>query len=164
MSEQLTPTQKATAVDRLASRREGFTGLGKGYSFGVVSLPENPKDLTPEQRKEQTVWGITSWDEDKLGPVPTDEEIEAEAVKEPVPQKVTPRQLKRALIKAGVDPAMIDSAIDAIEDGTERALAKADWHDASFIERGYPLINQFAAGLGLSEEDVDMLFRAAAKE
>ena len=80
MSEQLTPTQKATAVDRLASRREGFTGLGHGYSFGVVSRPENPKDLTPEQRKEQTVWGITSWDEDKFGPVPTDEEIDAEAI------------------------------------------------------------------------------------
>lgn len=164
MIEQLTPTQKATAVDRLASRREGFTGLGEGYSFGIVSRPENPKDLTPEQRKEQTIWGITAWDEETLGLVPTVEEIEAEAVKTPVPLKVTPRQLKRALIKEGIDPTMIDSAIEAIEDDTERALAKADWHDASFIERGYPLINQFAVGLGLSEEDIDNIFRAAAQE
>ncbi|MDV7392991.1 hypothetical protein RZS08_16590, partial [Arthrospira platensis SPKY1] len=74
------------------------------------------------------------------------------------------RQLKRALILAGIDPAMIDSAIEAIEDGTERALAKADWHDAAFIERGYPLITQFAAGLGLSDDTVDNLFRAAAQE
>jgi hypothetical protein len=81
-----------------------------------------------------------------------------------VPEKVTPRQLKRAMIKAGLNPATITVAINSIEDATEQALAKADWEDASFIERQYPLINQFAAGFGLSEEDVDELFRAAAKE
>ena len=73
----MTPTQKAIAIDRLVQSLSGFTALGEGYSFGVISQPENPQELTPEQRSEQTLWGITSWDTEQLGAQPTEAEFDA---------------------------------------------------------------------------------------
>jgi hypothetical protein len=71
----MTPTQKAQTIDRLAAQRDGYTKAGAGYAFGVVSRPEDPQDLTPEERRAQTVWGITEWDESTLGAQPTETEI-----------------------------------------------------------------------------------------
>lgn len=162
MSE-LTPTQKATALDRLASRRAGFTGLGDGYSFGIISRPENPKDLTPEQRREQTVWGITAWDEDKLGPQPATEEIETEAVKEPVPQQITRRQFHLAALSLGITRESIIEAINSIEDEQQRAVALIDYKEAIVFERTWPMLEQMVAAMGLTPEQVDDAFRQGAK-
>jgi hypothetical protein len=78
--ETLTPSQLAIGLDRIASKREGFTKLGVGYTFGIVSRPENFKDLSQEQRREQTVWGVLAWDADQLGAEPTMDEIRAETL------------------------------------------------------------------------------------
>ncbi len=96
-----TPTQRATALDRIAATRAGFTGLGAGYRFGVTKRPDDDT-LTSEERAAQTEWGILEWDTDKLGDQPTDAEIEAEAEKgPPIPLADRLRE-----VTAGFDPGL----------------------------------------------------------
>lgn len=158
-----TATQKAIAVDRIASRRDGFTALGEGYAFGVVSRPENLDDLTPEQIRDQTVWGVTAWDENKLGTPPTIAEIEEEAGKPTVPNQISSRQIRLALIAAGKDPDAIAAAINQIEDEAQRKSAIIEWEYASHVERQHPMIAVVGALLGMTESEVDAIFEAGAK-
>ena len=75
-----------------------------------------------------------------------------------VPQKVTRRQGRQALLLAGkLD--QVPLAIDAIEDETERRLAQIEWEDAQDFERHRPLVVEMGAALGL---DLDALFIQAA--
>jgi hypothetical protein len=161
--ETLTPSQLAIGLDRIASKREGFTKLGEGYSFGVTSRPENPKELTPEQRREQTVWGITKWDESKLGTEPTMEEIEAEANKTKVPDSLTRRQFHLAALSMGITKETILQAIEGIEDETQRAYAKADYEEASVFKRDWSLLVQMAHTLSLTDDQIDQAFIQGAK-
>lgn len=76
----------------------------------------------------------------------------------PVPQKVTRRQGRQALLLAGkLD--QVPLAIAAIEDETERRLAQIEWEDAQEYERQRPLVVLMGAALGL---DLDALFIQAA--
>lgn len=75
-----------------------------------------------------------------------------------VPQKVTRRQGRQALLLAGkLD--QVPLAIDAIEDETERRLAQIEWEDAQDFERHRPLVVEMGAALDL---DLDALFIQAA--
>ena len=75
-----------------------------------------------------------------------------------VPQKVTRRQGRQALLLAGkLD--QVPLAIGAIEDETERRLAQIEWEDAQDFERHRPLVVEMGAALGL---DLDALFIQAA--
>lgn len=159
----LTPSQRATALDRLASRAEGFTSLGVGYSFGIVSRPLPSEATTEEEIIEQTVWGITYWDAEKLGSEPTQLEIEEEALRGPVPGSVTPRQIRLALIDRGTMPEDITAQLGGISDPVLRAKSLAEWEFAPIVERNHPLINQLADSLEFTQEDVDDLFREASK-
>lgn len=74
----------------------------------------------------------------------------------PVPQIVSRRQAKRALLAAGLlDEA--DAAIEAA--GME---AQIDWADALEFRRDHPLIAAMGAALSLTSGQIDDLFRAAA--
>jgi len=176
----LTNTDKAKAVDRIAKKREGFTGFGEGYAYGIISTgrpdtegmtPEERKEaleayrnLTQEQKRELIVWGITSWDTDKLGPEPTEQEIEAEAQKQPVPKSATPRQLRLALIDEGIMPSDIEAALNAITDPTERVKALTEWEYALTYERNHPLVETLGQVFEKSSDDLDDLFRKAIKK
>jgi hypothetical protein len=81
-----------------------------------------------------------------------------------VPSHVTPRQLKRAMIKSGIELEMVDAAIASIPDTTQRALIYTDWNDALTVERNYPLIDQLANEIGLTTSQVDDLFILASNE
>jgi len=74
----------------------------------------------------------------------------------PVPQSVTMRQARQALILAGKDEA-VDAALAAIP-GTAGKLARAEWEKSQAVERDRPLVVQMGAALGLSEADLDQLF------
>lgn len=73
------------------------------------------------------------------------------------PHLVTRRQARRALALAGV-LELVQSALDAIPDPTQRTLAKIDWDDALEFRRDDPTLLMIAAGLGLTEEQLDDLF------
>ena len=73
-----------------------------------------------------------------------------------VPDSVTPRQIRLALNSAGLR-STVDSAVSA---GSQDI--KDWWEYALEIERNHPLINGMAAQLGVSDSQLDDLFRLAA--
>ena len=78
----------------------------------------------------------------------------------PVPEKVSRRQAKKALSRAGF-LADADDAIAAME-GQAGEEARIDWVDAGDFRRDDPLIAGIGSKLGLTAEAIDDLFRAAA--
>ena len=78
-----------------------------------------------------------------------------------VPQSVTPRQARLALLQAGLLDE-IEAALEAIEDVDTRRVAQIEWQTAQQIERDWPLLVQVAAAAGLTPERIDELFVVAA--
>lgn len=78
---------------------------------------------------------------------------------DPVPEAVTARQARLALLGAGVLD-QVDAALAAIP-GSQGRAAQIEWEYASAIRRDSPLIAALAPMLGLTGEQVDYLFRAA---
>lgn len=78
-----------------------------------------------------------------------------------VPQVVTKRQGRQALILTG-KLALVQPAIDAIPDATQRALMQAEWDDSNTFERQRPSLIQMATAIGLTSDDLDNLFKFAA--
>jgi hypothetical protein len=86
----------------------------------------------------------------------------AATIRIPVPDVVSMAQARKALILAGIGIAVVDGAIEAIEDDTERALATTDWQYATEVRRSSPLIASLAPGLGLNSAQLDQLFIIAS--
>lgn len=80
----------------------------------------------------------------------------------PVPEQVTKAQGKAALITAGLWQAVLDY-VAGIENPTEQALAEVALNDTQDWRRDSPFLNQAAAAIGLSNEQLDDLFTAAAQ-
>lgn len=78
-----------------------------------------------------------------------------------VPQSVARAQGKAALIGAGLWAGVL-AFVAAIEDDTERALAEVALHDTQTWQRNSPFLNGAKDGLGLTDEQLDALFVAAA--
>lgn len=100
---------------------------------------------------------LRAWDVIALTPA----EIEA-AQKARVPQSVTRRQARQALLLAGLLDN-VQPAIDSIADPVQRSMAQIEWDDSQQFERKRPLLVSLAAGLGLGEEALDNLFIQAAQ-
>jgi hypothetical protein len=79
-----------------------------------------------------------------------------------VPQEVTRRQARQALLLAGILPN-VQPAIDAIADATQRGLIQIEWDDSQTFQRHRPALLQLAAALGLSSAQLDELFIQASK-
>ena len=80
---------------------------------------------------------------------------------DPVPESVTRRQAKVALLQAGLLDE-VESGIEAITDPVTKRIAKLDWSEAQEFRRDWPLLNQLAVGMGITDGQLDELFRAAA--
>ena len=78
-----------------------------------------------------------------------------------VPQSVARAQGKAALIGAGMWAGVL-AFVAAIADDTERALAEVALHDTQTWQRNSPFLNAAKDGLGLTDEQLDELFVAAA--
>lgn len=100
---------------------------------------------------------LRAWDVIALTP----EEIEA-AQKARVPQSITRRQARQALLLAGLLDN-VQPAIDSIADPVQRSMAQIEWDDSQHFERKRPLLVSLAAALGLGEEALDNLFIQAAQ-
>jgi hypothetical protein len=77
----------------------------------------------------------------------------------PPPAFVTARQARLALLGAGM-LANVDQALAGIE-GIAGEAALIEWEYATEIRRDSPLIAALAPALGLTDEQIDNLFRAA---
>lgn len=89
--------------------------------------------------------------------------VERDADPEPVPESVSPAQLREALIDAGISLESITTALQSIPDAKAKAKALTRWEYATAIERGHPLITQMAGALKLTPAQVDGIFSAASK-
>ena len=79
----------------------------------------------------------------------------------PVPQSVTKRQARQALLLAGLLD-LVQPAIDAIPDTTARRMAQIEWDDSQEYQRDRPVLISLASRLGLTAGALDNLFRTAA--
>jgi hypothetical protein len=78
-----------------------------------------------------------------------------------VPQVVTRRQARQALLLAGLLDS-VQAAISAIPDTTQRRLAQIEWDDSQNFERQRPLLVSLATALGLTSAQLDQLFVTAS--
>ena len=78
-----------------------------------------------------------------------------------VPQAVTMRQARLALLAAGYLDR-VQEAFANIPDESVKKAAMIEWEYAGTVERNSPFTTQMAAMLGLSSDDLDRLFLAAA--
>lgn len=78
----------------------------------------------------------------------------------PVPQSVTMRQARQAMLYAGI-LVQVDSLIAAMP-GEEGESARIDWNHARDVKRDWPLIGALGPQVGLNEQQIDDLFIYAA--
>lgn len=94
--------------------------------------------------------------------------VELIPAKPEVPPVVSMRQAKIALVMSDPINAIGSNALESITqtiDGLpepDRTVAKITWEYAVDVERSNPLIEQVAAMLSLSNDDIDALFIKAA--
>ena len=75
----------------------------------------------------------------------------------PVPQQVTMRQARLALLKAG----LLDDAEAVVTAAGREAML--EWEYAAVVERSNPVITIVQQQQGVTDEQIDDLFREAAK-
>lgn len=86
--------------------------------------------------------------------------VEPEAPPPGVPNSVTMRQARLALLGAGL-LAGVDAAIAALPSPTKEA-ASIEWEYAATVERNSALVTTLAGALALDDTTLDALFVAAA--
>ncbi len=80
----------------------------------------------------------------------------------PVPlTPLSPRQLRRALLGAGINAAAVEAQIAGIADPLVREGLMIDWEYSLQFEREHPFIESVGSLLGLSSEAIDDLWRTA---
>lgn len=88
------------------------------------------------------------------------EVVMAEPPAAPVPSAVTMRQARLALLQAGLLD-QVNAAIAAMP-GVEGEAARIEWEYAQEVRRDSPLVAGLSATLGLTEAQLDDMFRMAA--
>jgi mevalonate kinase len=78
-----------------------------------------------------------------------------------VPQTVTRRQAKQALLING-KLSLVQPAIDAIADPSQKAMIQIEWDDSQEFERNRPSVIAIGTAIGLSSSQLDELFVLAA--
>lgn len=115
-----------------------------------------PVALNPLQIAEGLSYGLKEL---------TSEEVDAilnPAQEVHLPTTVSRAQGKASLIRAGLWEGVADY-VDSISDPVEKAIAEVALNDTTHWERSSPFLNDAAASLGLSDEQLDQLFIDASK-
>jgi len=84
-----------------------------------------------------------------------------EGDKVPVPQEVSMRQARLALLARGVLD-QVDAAIDSLP-SPDREAARIEWDYSSVVARNSPLVVMMGAAMGLDDDALDDLFITAAR-
>ncbi len=90
----------------------------------------------------------------------TAEQIEAQRIAS-VPRSVTRRQARQALLLRG-KLALVQPAIDAIPDATQRGLMQIEWDDSLSFDRDRPSLIAIGAAIGYDALGLDDVFVFAA--
>jgi hypothetical protein len=86
---------------------------------------------------------------------------EAEALQPDVPQEVSMRQARLALLARSV-LGQVDAAIESLP-SPDREAARIEWDYSSVVARNSPLVVMMGAALELNGGELDQLFMAAAQ-
>ena len=86
--------------------------------------------------------------------------VPGEVPSDPVPKVVTMRQARLALLGVGM-LAQVNAAVASMP-GAEGDAARIEWEFSSTVERHRPLVLSLTAALGLTDAQLDDLFRQAA--
>jgi hypothetical protein len=78
-----------------------------------------------------------------------------------VPQSVTMRQARMALLGAGKLSA-VDAAINSMPE-PQKSAARIEWEYSNEVQRANGLVSALGPALGMTDEQIDALFVAAAK-
>jgi hypothetical protein len=78
----------------------------------------------------------------------------------PIPQVVTMRQARLALLQQGL-LANIQAAIDSLDEPAKSG-ASIEWEYSQTVERTRPFVLTLGEALGLTDDDLDALFELAA--
>lgn len=79
-----------------------------------------------------------------------------------VPTSISRRQAKQQLAVDG-HLSKIQPMIDAVPDAEARLLMQIYWDDSTDFDRDHPTLIQFAYGLELTDEELDLMFINAKK-
>lgn len=79
-----------------------------------------------------------------------------------VPQVVTRRQARQALLLAG-RLQDVQPAIDAMADPVQRGMVQIEWDDSQEFQRTRPTLIALATAIGMTAADLDDLFTQAAQ-
>ncbi len=132
---------------------EGFV-LGF-YDDLSISKPDEVVEVSEEQYLELlTNQAFRRWDGEKIVEYTPPEATPAELRAQMPP--ITKRQLRLILVRNGISLTDLDTAILAMGDE-----AIIEWQDASEYRRLHPLLNQVAAHLSLTQEQVDAMWQQA---
>lgn len=126
---------------------------------GVFLIPGGAVDAPPPNipAGKVALWQGWAW----AFVLPPDEVQEENPPIDGVPQSVTMRQARLALLGAGLLDS-VNAAIAAITDATQQQAAEIEWEYAQTVDRASPFTQQLASGLGLTSEQLDSLFTQAA--
>ena len=159
-----------TAQDLRIVTEEGMI-FRDGKVERVKPLPERielPEGATTEWDAETMTLTVTTPTEDEEGEPTveeytiTDQEIEdalAWTPPPPVPNRVSKVQLKIALIQAGI---ALDALIASLP-AEDQVIARILVDNADYFLREAGMVQTLGTAAGLSESDLDDLFRAAAQ-
>lgn len=114
---------------------------------GYVEAPPKP---AYDPATHSLGWDGEGWTIDELPPV------------EPHYAPLSARQLRLGLIAAGISIASVDGAIASIPDASDREIATVEWEYASQFERDHHLIEMIGSSLGMTIEQIDAAWLAAA--
>ena len=88
--------------------------------------------------------------------------VELEPLPPQIPQTVTRRQARQALLIAG-HLSSVQFAIDSIPDALQRGMVQIEWDDSQMFERQRPTLISLASAIGMDSQAIDDLFIQAAK-
>ncbi|UXT43220.1 hypothetical protein FY137_18285 [Agrobacterium tumefaciens] len=80
---------------------------------------------------------------------------------DPLTKPVTRRQLRLTLVRNSISLASVEAAIASMPEGLAKEEAQIEWADASEFQRQHPTLLLIAAALGLTEAQVDAMWREA---
>lgn len=125
----------------------------------------NIAEVSDAEFAESQGWIVVDDDEAKIGDTydaETGEFITPPPSPEPIPQTITPRQARLALLQAGL-LSQVDDAINSLE-SPAKETAQIEWEYATSIERDSAWINQLGSALGLDDAGIDSLFLIASEK